>query len=130
MSVTMGFKKETAYLRMPWEDAYGYAQAVKVGNTICVGEVKQGARAVLRRTSAVSLSAFSDTADGSRAAVYTAEQAARGKVAVESSCAICHVQDLRGRVGAEDEVPFNERPARPRGIPPIPPRQPPGSAAH
>ncbi|MDG2520617.1 Rid family hydrolase [Caulobacter segnis] len=28
--------KETAYLGVPWEDAYGYAQAIKVGNTIRV----------------------------------------------------------------------------------------------
>ncbi|CAO3410490.1 Rid family hydrolase [Azospirillum largimobile] len=29
-------KKEAAYLGVPWEDAYGYAQAIKVGNTIRV----------------------------------------------------------------------------------------------
>jgi enamine deaminase RidA (YjgF/YER057c/UK114 family) len=28
--------KEAAYLGVPWEDAYGYAQAVKVGDTIYV----------------------------------------------------------------------------------------------
>jgi enamine deaminase RidA (YjgF/YER057c/UK114 family) len=28
--------KEAAYLGVPWEDAYGYAQAIKVGNTIRV----------------------------------------------------------------------------------------------
>lgn len=60
--------------------------------------------------STLSLPAFSDTApdttaDSSKIAVYTAAQAARGKVAVESSCAICHLQNLRGRVGEEDELP-------------------------
>lgn len=29
-------KKEPGYHGMPWEDAYGYAQAVKVGNTIYI----------------------------------------------------------------------------------------------
>lgn len=28
--------KQTAYLGVPWEDAYGYAQAVRVGDTIRV----------------------------------------------------------------------------------------------
>ncbi|OZI42610.1 hypothetical protein CEK29_12775 [Bordetella genomosp. 5] len=28
--------KQTAYLNVPWEDAYGYAQAVRVGNEIYV----------------------------------------------------------------------------------------------
>ena len=28
--------KEAAYFGVPWEDAYGYAQAIKVGNTIYV----------------------------------------------------------------------------------------------
>jgi enamine deaminase RidA (YjgF/YER057c/UK114 family) len=28
--------KEAAYLGVPWEDAYGYAQAIKVGDTIYV----------------------------------------------------------------------------------------------
>src|SRR3954447_20379897 len=28
--------KETAYFGVPWEDAYGYAQAIKVGDTIYV----------------------------------------------------------------------------------------------
>jgi len=28
--------KETAYFGVPWEDAYGYAQAIKVGDTIHV----------------------------------------------------------------------------------------------
>lgn len=28
--------KEATYLGVPWEDAYGYAQAIKVGNTIRV----------------------------------------------------------------------------------------------
>jgi enamine deaminase RidA (YjgF/YER057c/UK114 family) len=28
--------KEAVYFGMPWEDAYGYAQAIKVGDTIYV----------------------------------------------------------------------------------------------
>ena len=28
--------KEAAYFGVPWEDAYGYAQAIKVGDTIHV----------------------------------------------------------------------------------------------
>src|SRR3546814_20526163 len=28
--------KEAAYFGVPWEDAYGYAQAIKIGNTIHV----------------------------------------------------------------------------------------------
>ena len=28
--------KEAAYFDVPWEDAYGYAQAIKVGDTIHV----------------------------------------------------------------------------------------------
>ena len=28
--------KEAAYFGVPWEDAYGYAQAIKVGDTIYV----------------------------------------------------------------------------------------------
>jgi enamine deaminase RidA (YjgF/YER057c/UK114 family) len=28
--------KEAAYLDVPWEDAYGYAQAIRIGNTIHV----------------------------------------------------------------------------------------------
>ena len=28
--------KETTYFDVPWEDAYGYAQAIKIGNTIHV----------------------------------------------------------------------------------------------
>ena len=62
-------------------------------------------QAALLVLSALSLPAFSDTPDIAKTAVYTAAQAARGKVAVESSCAICHLQNLRGRVGAEDELP-------------------------
>jgi hypothetical protein len=63
-------------------------------------------QAALLICSMLSLPAFSDTPDRpAAAAVYTAAQAARGKVAVESSCAICHQQSLRGRVGEEDELP-------------------------
>lgn len=65
-------------------------------------------RAALLVLCTLSLPAFSDTGDvskSSKVAVYTEAQAARGKVAVESSCAICHLQNLRGRVGAEDEEP-------------------------
>lgn len=28
--------KETAYFGVPWEDAYGYAQAIKIGDTIYI----------------------------------------------------------------------------------------------
>lgn len=34
MSTGNHIVKEPAYFGLPWEDAYGYAQAVKVGNTI------------------------------------------------------------------------------------------------
>ncbi len=34
--------KEAAYFGLPWEDAYGYAQAIKVGDTIHVsGQLSQ-----------------------------------------------------------------------------------------
>ncbi|MEH0196344.1 Rid family hydrolase [Caulobacter sp. CCNWLY153] len=36
MTSTAFIKKEAAYLGVPWEDAYGYAQAIKVGNIIRV----------------------------------------------------------------------------------------------
>lgn len=36
MTNTAAIKKEAAYLGVPWEDAYGYAQAIKVGNVIRV----------------------------------------------------------------------------------------------
>ena len=52
--------------------------------------------------SALSLPAFSDDV---RPTVFTALQAQRGKIEVESSCGLCHLQTLRGRVGAEDELP-------------------------
>ncbi len=32
----MALKKESKSLGMPWEKEYGYSQAVKVGDTICV----------------------------------------------------------------------------------------------
>lgn len=35
-SATAAITKQAAYLGVPWEDAYGYAQAIKVGNTIRV----------------------------------------------------------------------------------------------
>jgi hypothetical protein len=62
-------------------------------------------RAGLLILSALSLPAFSDTADTPNVGTYTAAQAAAGKVAVESSCAICHLKTLRGRVGEDDESP-------------------------
>ena len=35
--------KEAAYFAVPWEDAYGYAQAIKVGDTIHVsGQLSHG----------------------------------------------------------------------------------------
>ncbi|HEY0686541.1 MAG TPA: RidA family protein [Steroidobacter sp.] len=36
MSAERRVMKEPVYHGMPWEDAYGYAQAVKVGNTIYI----------------------------------------------------------------------------------------------
>jgi cytochrome c553 len=67
--------------------------------------------------SALSLPAFSDSArtsapkSGDGGGAYSAAQAARGKIAVESSCAICHQQTLQGRVGFEDEKPrFDDLP--------------------
>jgi enamine deaminase RidA (YjgF/YER057c/UK114 family) len=35
-SSTAANGKEAAYFGVPWEDAYGYAQAIKIGNTIHV----------------------------------------------------------------------------------------------
>lgn len=35
-NATAADSKEAAYLGVPWEDAYGYAQAIKVGDTIYV----------------------------------------------------------------------------------------------
>jgi S-disulfanyl-L-cysteine oxidoreductase SoxD len=55
--------------------------------------------------SALSLPALSDNADTPNASAYTVAQAATGKVAVESSCAICHLESLRGRSGEDDESP-------------------------
>lgn len=54
--------------------------------------------AALLILSTLSLPALAD-------GVFTAAQAASGKVAVESSCGICHLQSLRGRVGNDDELP-------------------------
>ncbi len=39
------------------------------------------------------------------AGIYTLEQARAGKVAVEASCAHCHLSSMRGRVGAAGELP-------------------------
>jgi S-disulfanyl-L-cysteine oxidoreductase SoxD len=55
--------------------------------------------------STLSLPAFSDNAGTPSGGPYTVAQAATGKVAVESSCAICHLKTLRGRVGEDDESP-------------------------
>lgn len=55
--------------------------------------------------SMVSLPALSDSAGTSKSGAYTAAQAASGKVAVESSCGICHLRSLRGRTGEPDETP-------------------------
>jgi hypothetical protein len=66
-------------------------------------------QAALLVFSTLSLPAISDSADRStdtpKQGVFTAAQAASGRVAVESSCAICHLQSLRGRVGDPDESP-------------------------
>ena len=62
-------------------------------------------QAALLLLSALSLPAFSDNAEAPKSGVFTAAQAASGKVAVESSCAICHLKSLRGRSGEDDESP-------------------------
>ena len=36
MATTQSTKRKTAYWGVPWEEAYGYPQAVQVGNTIYV----------------------------------------------------------------------------------------------
>ena len=51
---------------------------------------------------AFALPAF---ADGARQSVFTSEQAKAGKVAYESTCGICHLNTLRGRVGEPNELP-------------------------
>jgi hypothetical protein len=63
--------------------------------------------------SAVSLPAFCDEAGAPKSGAFTAAQAASGRVAVESSCGICHLQSLRGRVGEDSEYPaFDALPRR------------------
>jgi len=62
-------------------------------------------QAALLFLSAVSLPALSDNADAPKDGAFTEAQAASGKVAVESSCAICHLKSLRGRSGEEGESP-------------------------
>jgi cytochrome c553 len=52
-----------------------------------------------------TLPAFADTADTAKSGAFTAAQAATGKIAVESSCGICHLRTLRGRSGEDDEIP-------------------------
>lgn len=52
--------------------------------------------------SALSLPAF---ADGARQSVFTSAQAKAGKPAYESTCGICHLKTLRGRVGDPSELP-------------------------
>ena len=52
-----------------------------------------------------ALPAFADTADTPKSGAFTAAQAATGKIAVESSCGICHLRTLRGRSGEDDEIP-------------------------
>ena len=52
--------------------------------------------------SALSFPAFSDDA---KPTVFTALQAQRGKISVESACGLCHLQSLRGRTGTADELP-------------------------
>ena len=52
--------------------------------------------------SALTLPAF---ADGVRQSVFTSAQAKAGKPAYESTCGICHLKTLRGRVGDPSELP-------------------------
>lgn len=47
-NVNAAISKEAAYLGVPWEDAYGYAQAIKVGNTIRVsGQLSHDSKGAL-----------------------------------------------------------------------------------
>jgi mono/diheme cytochrome c family protein len=62
-------------------------------------------QAALLVLSTLSLPAVSDSVDSPKTGAFTAAQAASGRVSVESSCAICHLQSLRGRVGDADEYP-------------------------
>jgi cbb3-type cytochrome c oxidase subunit III len=63
--------------------------------------------------STLSLPALSDSAAAPNAGAFTAAQAASGRVAVQSSCGICHLQSLQGRKGDEDESPaFDTLPRR------------------
>ena len=52
--------------------------------------------------SALSLPAFAGDA---RPSVFTSAQAKAGKIAYESSCGICHLNTLVGRVGDPGELP-------------------------
>jgi hypothetical protein len=70
-------------------------------------------QAALLLLSTLSLSALADSADAPKSGAFTAAQAASGKVAVESSCGICHLKSLRGRMGEDDESPaFDALPRR------------------
>jgi cytochrome c553 len=70
-------------------------------------------QAALLFLSTLSFTAFADSADAPKSGAFTAAQAASGKVAVESSCGICHLRTLRGRTGEEDESPaFDALPRR------------------
>jgi cytochrome c5 len=51
---------------------------------------------------ALSTAAFAADA---RPSVFTSAQAKAGKTAYESTCGICHLSSLKGRVGAPDELP-------------------------
>jgi mono/diheme cytochrome c family protein len=56
----------------------------------------------LLAASVLALPAFAGDAKPS---VFTQAQAKTGKVAYESTCGICHLNTLRGRVGAPGELP-------------------------
>jgi hypothetical protein len=73
--------------------------------------ILQGALLLL---STISLAALADNTGTPKAAgAFTAAQAASGRVAVESSCGICHLKSLRGRAGEPDESPaFDELPRK------------------
>jgi mono/diheme cytochrome c family protein len=63
-------------------------------------------QAALLFLSTASFPALSDSVGAAPAlGTFTAAQAASGKVAVESSCGICHQPSLRGRSGEPDESP-------------------------
>ena len=57
--------KEAAYFGVPWEDAYGYAQAIKVGDTIHVsGQLSHDDKGTIIAPAALDKSASRPTFRG------------------------------------------------------------------